>query len=68
MGLAGGFALVGGALVPRVDRVKIGALGFVSGLGTGTGAPRDELRFVAVFESWSGLLGLTAPNAGSFLG
>jgi len=48
VGFEGGFELVGGALIPLVDLVNVGATGFVSGFGTG--APRDVPTLVAVLD------------------
>ena len=65
-GFEGGFELVGGALVPLVDLVRVGATGLVSGFGVG--APRDALMLVAVLDGCKGLFGRLAPTAGSFRG
>jgi len=61
-----GFELVGGALMPLVDLVRVGATGLVSGFGVG--APRDALTLVAVLDGCRGLFGRLAPTAGSFRG
>ena len=69
VGFCNGFELVGGALVPLVDLVRVGAFGFVKGFGTAAPpAPREVLRFTAVLEGCRGRLGLVAPTAGSFRG
>jgi len=65
-GFDGGFELVGGALMPLVDLVRVGATGLVSGFGVG--APRDALTLVAVLDGCRGLFGRLAPTAGSFRG
>lgn len=64
-GLEGGL-LVGGALAPLVDWVRVGARGLVSGFGRI--APLEEVIFVAVLDGWSGLPGRLAPIAGNFRG
>lgn len=65
-GFDGGLELVGGALVPLVDCVNVGARGLVSGFGAT--APRVVVTFAAVLDGWSGLAGRIAPTAGSFRG
>lgn len=65
-GFDGGFELVGGALMPLVDLVRVGATGLVSGFSAG--APRDALTLVAVLDGCKGLFGRLAPTAGSFRG
>jgi hypothetical protein len=48
IGFECGFGFVGGALIPLVDLVNVGATGLVSGYGTG--APRDVATLVGVLD------------------
>ena len=60
------FELVGGALMPLADLVRVGATGLVSGFGAG--APRDAMTLVAVLDNCRGLFCRLAPTAGNLRG